>query len=79
MKRKVHENKNNKLFSNESRIMKRENMFKHQKALFQNTASSWTNFKFIRNMHKVEIGNEKISLLSIKLRIPATKKQCGIK
>ena len=59
VKRKVRENNNNKWFSNELRMLKREKIVKYQKALFENSASAWNSYKFIRNIYKVKIGNEK--------------------
>ena len=49
VKRKLRENNNNKSFSNELRMLKREKIIKHQKVLFENSTSVWNSYKFIRN------------------------------
>ena len=56
---KVRKSNNNKWFSNELRMLGK--IIKYQKVLFENLASVWSSLKFIRNIHMVKIGNEKIS------------------
>ena len=60
-------------------MLKREKIIKYQKALFENSTSAWSSSKFIRSTYKIKIGNEKNKFKGIKLRIPETKKKCGIK
>ena len=47
VKRKLRENNNNKWFSNELRMLKREKIIKYQKGVFENSASAWSRYKFI--------------------------------
>ena len=79
MKRKVRENNNNKWFSNELRILKREKIIKYRKALFENSTSAWNSYKFIRKMHKVKIGNEKNKFITDKITNTRNQKEMWYK
>ena len=48
-------------------MLKREKIIKYQKVLFENSASAWNSYKFIRNIYKVKIGNEKNKFISNKI------------
>ena len=79
VKRKVHENNNNKWFSNEFRMLKMEKIIKYQKALFENSASAWNSYNFIRNIYKVKIGNEKNKFISNKTTNTSNQKEMWYK
>ena len=39
-------------------MLKREKIIKYRKVLFENSASAWNSYKFIRNIYKVKISSE---------------------
>ena len=60
-------------------MLKREKIIKYQKALFENSTSAWNSYKFIRNIYKVKIGNEKNKFISDKITNTRNKKEMWYK
>ena len=45
-------------------MLKREKIIKYRKTLFENSTPAWNSYKYIRNIYKVKIGNEKNKFIS---------------
>lgn len=74
-KTKINKNGNNKWFSNDLKMLKREKVFKYQFAMSENTDEAWNNYKIIRNTYKVKIENEKNKYINDKINSAQDQKE----
>ena len=66
-KRKMNECKYKLWFNNELRLLKREQLFKYQSAINENTSEAWNNYNARKNIYEVKIEREKNRYITNKI------------